>query len=298
MTRPDGALRAVIADDEAGARQHLRALLHDCRVRVVAECATGDDALAAVSRSAPDVVCLDVRMPGLDGLETARRLGGAAAVIFTTGFGDHAAAAWEIGAADYLLKPLSSARVAEAIRRVRLWLRAAGAASATRDAAAIPDDASGGPSSRRDRVPRVLIPAYDHRLALPPETIHFVEARHSDVVFHTDRGVFRLRTSLARLERVLAPWGFLRTHRAYLVNLARVQALIPWSRHAHSVLIEDGKETHVPVAKSRLAAFRGSMIWIPSSGGPRSGSGTAGQGRDRGRRQPGTGPRDRRGAGG
>jgi DNA-binding LytR/AlgR family response regulator len=285
VTRSAGALRAVIADDEAGARMHLRALLEDCRVRVVAECAAGAEVLEAADRSRPEMVCLDVRMPDLDGLEAARRLAGAAAIVFTTGFADHAAAAFEIGAADYLLKPLSAARVAEAVRRVRMRLQG-------------PDHGGVGPSVHPTRIPRVLIPADDHRLALAPETIRFVEARRGEVVFHTDQGAFRLRLSLARVERVLAAWGFLRTHRAYLVNLARVQALIPWSRHAHSLLIEGGQETHVPVAKSRLAAFRGSMIWIPHSGGPRGGSGAAGQGRDRGRREPGPGPGDRGGPGG
>jgi DNA-binding LytR/AlgR family response regulator len=284
VTRSAGALRAVIADDEAGARTHLRVLLEDCRVRVVAECAAGAEVLEAATRSRPEMVCLDVRMPGLDGLEAARRLAGAAAIVFTTGFADHAAAAFEIGAADYLLKPLSAARVAEAVRRVR-----------TRLQGRHHEDAD--PHIQRARVPRVLIPAEDHRLALAPETIRFIEARRGEVVFHTDRGTYGLRASLARLERVLAPWGFLRTHRAYLVNLARVQALIPWSRHAHSLLIDGGQETHVPVAKSRLAAFRGSMIWIPHSGGPPGGFGAAGQSRDRGRREPGTGPGDRGGPG-
>jgi hypothetical protein len=147
------------------------------------------------------------------------------------------------------------------------------------------------------RAPQVLIPTDDHRVALSPEMIRFVEARAGDAVFHTDRGTFRLRLSLARIEQTLAPWGFLRTHRAYLINLGRVQALIPWSRTAHSLLLDDGQETHVPVAKSRLAAFRGSVIWIPHSGGPRSGPRIEGKGGDRGRRQPRVGPGDRRRAG-
>jgi hypothetical protein len=114
---------------------------------------------------------------------------------------------------------------------------------------------------------------------------------------HTDLGVYALRVPLGAIERALAPHGFLRTHRAYVVNVRRVRALVPWSRDAHSVLLDGGEETHIPVAKSRLAALRDSVIWIPGAGGHR-GSRTEGQSGDRGRRQQGPGSGDRRGAGG
>jgi DNA-binding LytR/AlgR family response regulator len=296
VTPPEAAadrsvLRAVIADDEAGARMHLRSLLEGCRVRTVAECDTGRSALAAAARERPDLVCLDVRMPDLDGLEAARPLAEGPAVIFTTGFPEHAAAAFEIGATDYLLKPLSPHRVAEAVRRVRLRLERSGGAEGGR---AVSRD----PPAEVPIVPRILVPADDHRLALRPDAVRYVEARDGDVIIHTDRGDFRLHVPIVRLECLLAPWGFLRTHRAFLVNLARVSALVPWSRHVHSLLLDGVQETHVPVAKSRLAALRGSVIWISPSGGLRSGPGTAGKSRDRGRVEPRAGPRDRRGAGG
>ncbi|MCL6640032.1 MAG: LytTR family DNA-binding domain-containing protein [Candidatus Rokubacteria bacterium] len=298
MRRPP-PLRALIADDEAGARAHLSMLLERAHVRTVAECATGQDVLAAVARARPGIICLDVRMPDLDGLEVARRLGNPPNVVFTTGYAEHASAAFEVGAADYLVKPLSAERVAEAVRRVRARLgrlaRARGASWPVAPRAV----ADGSPQpSIPPSVPRVYVPAGDHRAALALETIRFVEARGCEAHVHTDRGTFRFRFSLGRLEALLAPWGFLRTHRAFLVNMSRVQALVPWSRHVHTVLLDDGQETHVPVAKSRLAVFRGSVIWIPQWGGTRSGPGTAGEDRDRGGCQPGAGPRDRRGVGG
>lgn len=279
-------LRAVIADDEPGARWHLRDLLEGCRVHTVAECATGGDVLAAVARARPDFVCLDVRMPDPDGVEVARHLarGLRPVIVFTTGYADYAAAAFELDAADYLVKPLTGPRVTEAVRRVRerLW-RVEGAAS-------MPGAA--GPISR------LFIPAGDHRLALAPEVIRFIEAREGACLVHADDGVHPVRTPLARFEQMLAPYGFLRTHRAYLVNLSRVRAVIPWSRHVHSLLLDagketHGKETHVPVAKSRLAAFRRHVIWIAETGGLHRGPGDQGQGGDRRRRQSGSGPGDR-----
>jgi DNA-binding LytR/AlgR family response regulator len=198
-----GTLRAVIADDEAGARAHLRLLLEDCRVRTVDECATGVDTIQAVRRTRPHVVCLDVRMPDLDGLQVARQLGGAAALVFTTGFSHYAAEAFELDAADYLLKPLSASRVADAVRRVRARVRRT----------AIGTVAGSGPAAPVSAPPRLFIPKEDYSIAVAPDQIRMIEAGEGHVLVHTDDGSYRLRASLTRLERVLSPWGFLRTHR-------------------------------------------------------------------------------------
>ncbi len=276
-----GRLRAVIADDEAGARAHLRALLLGAGVQTVGECESGGAAIEAVEAMGPDLLCLDVRMPGPDGIEVGRllRAGVGPEVVFVTGYADYAAAAFELGAADYLLKPLSAARVGEAVRRVRARL------AQHHRAAPVPP------------VPRIFVPADEHHVAVSPEGIQYVEARDGASLIHTDAGVRVVRISLSRLQRLLAPCGFILTHRAYLVNLYRVRALVPWSRHVHSALLDGGKETHVPVAKSRLAAFRSSVIWMAQAGGGRDGSGASREGGGRIRRKPGVGPGDRRGPG-
>jgi DNA-binding LytR/AlgR family response regulator len=271
-------MRAVIVDDEAGARWHLRALLSNCQVQTIAECDAGSQVLDAVARIRPELVCLDVRLPDLDGIEVARRLHAGLrpetytrpVIVFTTGYADYAPAAFELDAADYLMKPLAAARVADAMRRVRARL-----------------------SRLVTPVPRLFIPDGDHRAALAPEAIRFVEAQHGASLVHADDGVHPVRAPLARFEPILVPHGFLRTHRAYLVNLRRVRALVPWSRHTWSLLMDDGKETHVPVAKSRLAAFRRNVIWITETGGLPDGPGTTGEGGHRSRRQPWAGPGDR-----
>lgn len=280
-------LRAVVADDEHGARSHLRELLLGCRVQTVAECASGDVVEDVVRRERPDVLCLDVRMPGTDGVEVARAVarrrgsGALPAIVFTTGFGDYAVLAFDVGAVDYLLKPLSPPRVRQAVERVRGRLAA---------------DLTPGGAAPPAAPARIFVPTGDHSVAVAPEHIWFVEARGRMSVMHTDRGVWVLRASLGAIERALAAAGFLRTHRAYIVNVRRVRAFVPWSRDTYSLLLDAEEETHIPVAKSRLAALRESAIWIPGAGGYR-GTGAEGQGRDRGREQQRTGPRDRRGAG-
>jgi DNA-binding LytR/AlgR family response regulator len=287
MTAP-APLRAVIADDETGARAHLAALLAPLGVRTVAECAGAAEALRVVADLHPDLVCLDVRMPEGDGIEVARHLPAGVPVVFVTGYAEHAAEAYALDAVDYLTKPLSAARVAEAVRRVRRRL-----ARRVADAEPWPRAAVGSPVVAPVRV---FVPAGDAHDALAPEAIRYVEARGGALVIHADGGAHRAPAPLRRLEAALAPFGFLRTHRAYLVNLRRTRALVTWSRHVHTLLLDDGQETHVPVAKSRLAVFRGSVIWIPRGGRPRGGPGVAGEDRDRERREPRSGPGDRRGA--
>ncbi|MDR7554813.1 MAG: LytTR family DNA-binding domain-containing protein [Armatimonadota bacterium] len=285
------ALRALVADDEPPARAHLCGLLAASGVRVVAECASGQEVLAMLARVPCDVVCLDVRMPDGDGVEVARHLASSPrpVVVFTTGFADYAAAAYELDAVDYLLKPLSAARVREAVRRVRLRLRRTGSSperGTESVASGVARHAGGGGS-----MPRLFLAAGDHHRAVAPEGIVYVEARGSTCIVYSDVGTVAVRAPLRRFEQALGAFGFLRTHRAYLVNLRRVRALVPWSRHVHTLVLDDAQETHVPVAKSRLAAFRRSVIWFAAGGV--HGPGLAGARGDRGRREPGPGTRDR-----
>jgi DNA-binding response OmpR family regulator len=118
-------MRALIVDDEAPARRRMRAVLRDIgRVIVVAECATGREALEAIRRHAPDVAFLDIEMPDLDGLALAAALQGRArpAVVFVTAYEEYAVRAFNVRALDYLIKPLNEERVAEAVRRAEAYL--------------------------------------------------------------------------------------------------------------------------------------------------------------------------------
>lgn len=314
-------LRAVIADDEPAVRRHLRDLLAHGGAQTVAECGTGADTVRAAAALRPELVCLDVRMPDGDGLDVARHLVGRSSdpsfapqarasgpmpqIVFATGYPDYAAEAFDLDAADYLVKPLSASRVLEALQRVRRRLDSARRLSGPAPSPAPPARPPGrgptlAPPARSPaavvaaaHAPRVLVPAGDHHVALAPETIRYAEATGRGVRLHTDRGAFDLAIPLARLERVLAGCGFLRTHRAYLVNLTRVRAFVPWSRHVHSLLLDGGQETHIPVAKSRLAAFRGSVIWITNPGGRASGPGACRKSGGGQRGEPRAGPGDR-----
>ncbi len=233
-------LRALVVDDEAVARRRLRRLLGRVGgVDVVGEARDGREALARIEELRPDVVFLDVRMPGLDGLAVARSGNNLPPIVFTTAWSEHAVAAFDAAAVDYLLKPVEEARLRVAVERVRRRL-----------ARAVDPGVLAG---LLERLREKAAPAAPPRLAarhggaihlLDPRRITRLVARGGYVAVHLDGREFLLEESLAELERRLAPLGFLRVHRSELVRLDAIRRL----RRAGDggvLALEDGQEARV-----------------------------------------------------
>ena len=199
------AMNVVIADDEPLARERLRALLAEIDgVRVVAAVADGPAALQACDSHRPDLVLLDISMPGMDGLETARHLAAfepRPAVVFCTAFDAHALSAFEAEAIDYLVKPVRAERLAAAIERVRRF-----AAGRMRDG----DSHGAGP--RKHLCARLR----GSLRLIPIEDIHYLQAEEKYVVVHHARGEDLIEESLKSLEDEFGE-RFLRIHRNCLV---------------------------------------------------------------------------------
>ncbi|RFA27212.1 DNA-binding response regulator [Alkalilimnicola ehrlichii] len=200
-------MKILIVDDEAPARARLRSLIealgeHD----VVADAGNGAEALAAVEQAAPEVVLLDIRMPGMDGLATARQLGRLAeppAVIFVTAYGDYALDAFDAQAVDYLLKPVRRERLATALGKARRLNRAQLDALGTLDA----DDA-------RDHI---LCRRRGRMELIPLEEIRYFQADQKYVTVEHLNGSDLIEDSLRSLEQVFGD-KVLRIHRNALVN--------------------------------------------------------------------------------
>lgn len=252
---PAPPLRVVVADDEPLIREGLSELLGaEPGVMVVAVCADGAEALAAVRAHAPDVLFLDVQMPGDDGLATAHALadtaaagGPAPAIVFATAHDRYALAAFEVSAVDYLLKPFDARRVREALRRVRARLGGPPASAATLAeqlaALAAQLGAAGGPT------PALAAPRWAERLVVgvargarvvPVHEVEWVEAADNYVQVHASGGGGLLREPLKELERRLDPARFARVHRSALVNLARVRELRPLPSGDYELTLRSG----------------------------------------------------------
>jgi two-component system, LytTR family, response regulator len=239
-------VRTLVADDEPVARAGLRAMLSAFEwVEVVGEAGDGPAAVEAIDRLRPEVVFLDVQMPGLLGTDVARRVAWQPFVVFTTAYSQHAVTAFELGAVDYLLKPFGPARLAAAMERVRSGIgEPAGAGALERLSGAL----GGGPISR------LFVRTGGSLVPLPVDRVRWLEADGDYVVVHTEGARHVLHLALSRLEARLDPRRFVRVHRAHIVNLDHVRAFRRDARGNLEAELADGRR--VPVSRARAQEIR------------------------------------------
>lgn len=249
-------IRTLIADDEAPARDKLRRFLAaEDDVELVAEAHDGRTAVGLVRRHRPDLVLLDVRMPGADGFEVVDAIAEVGPhVIFVTAFAEHAVRAFDVGAADYLLKPFDRERFQRALLRARerLVTRSAGPSAETlrRIVADFRSADPADPAETGRPLRRVLVRDTDRGRSyfVPVEEIDWIEADGNYVRLHTrDRqgagsGPHVLRSTLKALEDRLDSGRFVRISRRAVVNLDRVRVMHDWSHGDRLVVLEDGTE--------------------------------------------------------
>jgi DNA-binding LytR/AlgR family response regulator len=213
-------IRALIADDEEAPREQLRAALRLAwpELEWVAEAANGVDAWDAFLEHEPEVCFLDIRMPGLSGIDVARRIAGRASVVFVSAFGDHALAAFDAGAVDYVLKPVDPVRLAQAVARLRQRLRPPA------DLQALLERLT--PSLRRAPL-EVLQAAVGRevRLIRVAEVVYFEsDSRYTRVVH--EGGEALIRTPLKELLAQLDEQQFWQVHRSVIVNHRHIAAAV------------------------------------------------------------------------
>jgi two-component system LytT family response regulator len=205
----------VVADDEPIARDGLRAALQGVSwVRWIGEAASGDETVAVVDRLRPDLLFLDIAMPGGNGLDALRRMTHRPHVVFTTAFAEHAVTAFEIGGIDYLLKPFGEDRLRTALERVRAAMGAPVEAPADRLAEAL------GTGAMR----RLFVRNGAAVIPVAVDALVHLEAWGDYVVAHTASARHVVHVTLQQLERRLDPTLFVRVHRGHLVRLDAVRA--------------------------------------------------------------------------
>lgn len=265
-------VRFVIADDEKPARDELRCLLAEVPdAEVAGEAATGREALAAVEALRPDVLLLDIQMPGLTGLQVAEALRGrpgAPLVVFVTAYDEHALAAFDREAVDYLLKPPNPERFRRCVARVRGFLadpQARAEARARTEAAAARLAGAAAAAARRILG---LRPAGKGQVVLNPAEIDYFEARGDNCYAVRGGEEFAVRATLSALEQDLEGTAFFRTHRTYLVNLDRVEELVPWFSGTWRVKLKGARgQDGLPVSRAAMKVLRERPGWGRAGGG-------------------------------
>ncbi len=251
-------LRVMVVDDEQLARDELCYQLERLGdVQVVAQAGNGFEALTAADRVDPDLVFLDIQMPGLSGFEVARRLlereAETPAVVFVTAFDQHAIEAFEVNAVDYLLKPVEVARLEQALARVRRRLSLERPGPLNDQLERIVKMMTNR-QVRRDQVAvkvgeRFLLLQADEIIyaSLADESINIVTAQVS--------GTSNYRT-LDELQARLDPEVFWRVHRSHLVNINKIKEIVPWFSRNYILRMKDAKSTEIPVSRTQTRRLR------------------------------------------
>jgi two-component system LytT family response regulator len=218
-------VRALIVDDEPLARQRLRTLLADHPdVAIVGESETADEALRAIRTLRPDLVFLDVQMPGLDGFHVLDTMNVTPApfVVFVTGQADHAVRAFDRAAGDYLLKPYDDSRLAKAVGRARAAVQ-----------------------NRGGYLDRMAVTLGKRTVFVETSTIDWIEARDNYACLHVGQQQHLVRETLATLESSLDPKHFVRIHRSAIVRFDRIKELRNLGLGDRAVILQDGTELSV-----------------------------------------------------
>jgi two-component system LytT family response regulator len=232
-------LTALIVDDEPPARRKVRKFLAaDPDLEVVGEAGSGEEAVEAIRRLAPDVVFLDVQMGRMDGFGVLEALEGGRMprIVFVTAHDEFALRAFEVAAVDYLLKPFDADRFRRALERAKESVRAGVDAGLERRMRELLAEVRGGAPAPA----RILVKTRNRAILLKVADIAWIRAAGNYVELHAGEGEFLLRETLEGMERQLARDTFLRVHRSFLVNVEHVQEIRPWSHGDHLVLMRDG----------------------------------------------------------
>jgi two-component system LytT family response regulator len=234
-------ISALIVDDEPLARERIRSLLQEePDIEIAGECENGIEAVAALKKHMPDLLFLDVQMPGLDGFGVLQALGDLRLpqVVFVTAYDKHALRAFEVHALDYLLKPFKPARLRQTLQRARDNLLARGPAVTAKDLLAL----LGQSESPPDYQTRIPVRDGEKVFFVKAGNVGYVESAGNYVVLHAGKENHVLRETLTALEAKLDPKQFIRISRSALVNVEHIKALQPLFKGEYAVLLQDGKQ--------------------------------------------------------
>ena len=239
-------IQTVIVDDEALARGVLREMLaaHP-DVEIAAECGNGFEAVKVVSEMRPDLLMLDIQMPKLDGFEVLELIANDVTVIFVTAYDQYAIRAFEVHAVDYLLKPFSPERLAEALDRARARL-------AVREK--VPEGLLAAGRARQTPLERILIRDRADVHVIPVEKIDYLESQDDYVSVRAAGKSYLKEQTLAELETLLDKDVFVRIHRRYILNIARLSKIELAVKDNRIAILADGSK--LPISRSGYARLK------------------------------------------
>ncbi|HEX7157482.1 MAG TPA: LytTR family DNA-binding domain-containing protein [Edaphobacter sp.] len=257
------SLKALIIDDEPLARQELQYLLERAGgVEILAQGTNGIEAVELIRTYRPDVVFLDVQMPGLDGFAVLKKLLDRKVhlpqVVFATAYNQYAVKAFEVNAVDYLLKPFDRKRVMQTIEKAQARLASTEVPHETgAKLDALMKLVEGQAQPAKQHTGKVVVRAQSRLLLVAQKEICFatIEDGTITVVTPTVEGHSNCRT-LEELQEQLDPEDFWRVHRSYLVNIQHIREVVPWFKSSYQLRMDDPKKTEIPVSRAQTKRLR------------------------------------------
>lgn len=236
-------IKTIIVDDEPLAAGLVSEFLRSYpQFEVVAICHDGFEALKAIQLFQPELIFLDIQMPKITGFELLELLDSPPAVLFTTAFDQYAVQAFDAKGLDYLVKPFSEARFAQAIARFL----------SQHKAKELPDAVDYPVSEERSK--RIVVRVKNEIKIIQTQEVAFFEAEDDYISIHTQEGKFLKKMTMKQLEESLDPDKFARVHRSFLVNLQQVSGLEPYEKESYLLRLRSGQK--IPVSKSGYARLR------------------------------------------
>ena len=250
------AISAVIVDDEQLARDELAYLLKDADVEVVAQGKNGVEAVNLIKELSPDLLFLDVQMPGLDGFGVIKKLIDKKVplpqIVFATAYDQYAVRAFEVNAVDYLLKPFDKKRVAQAVTKARRRLETVPGTDQIGTIVKLLER-----QQHRTQTAKVLLKAAGRLFLVDQKDICYASIQDGiiTVVATNMEGQSNCRT-LEELLDSLDPHLFWRAHRSYLVNINRIKEVVPWFKSSYQIRMDDRKQAEIPVSRAQTKRLR------------------------------------------
>jgi len=255
------SINTIIVDDEKPARDELAFLLKGFpEVNVIGQGKNGVEAVSLIKEHMPDLVFLDVKMPGLDGFGVLKKLVERKMkvphVVFATAFDHFAVQAFDVNAVDYVLKPFDKARIAKAIQRARREIEAQ-TSPAERLEQLVNQLGSGGKPASPSQPVKLLVKSQQRLLLVDAEDLIFaaIEDGLISVTATEIEGSSNYRT-LEELHAALDSESFWRPHRSYLVNIHHIKEVVPWFKSSYMLKMNDKKQTEVPVSRQQTKRLR------------------------------------------
>jgi two-component system, LytTR family, response regulator LytT len=254
-------MNTVIVDDERPARDELAYLLKGFpEVNVVAQGRNGLEAVALIKEHEPDLVFLDVQMPGLDGLGVIKKLVErklrVPQIVFATAYDHYAVHAFEVNAVDYVLKPFDKTRIARAIQRAKKMVEAH-ASPVERLETLVGQLGAAAPKPRAAQPVKLLVKAQSRMILIDAEDLVYASIQDGAItIFSRDtEGVSNYRT-VEELMEALDPDVFWRPHRSYLVNINHIKEVVPWFKSSYMLKMDDKRASEIPVSRNQTKRLR------------------------------------------